>query len=59
MLAEGEVHYAGQIIYVVVAKMSTARAAMKKAVIDITPEDPVLTIDDALNGQISQRRFCC
>ena len=52
MLAEGEVHYAGQIIYAVVAEdVRSARAAMKKAVIDITPEDPVLTIDDALNGQ--------
>ena len=51
MLAEGEVHYAGQIIYAVVAEdVRSARAAMKKAVVEIEPETPVLTIDEAMAG---------
>lgn len=52
MLADGRVDYAGQIIYAVVAEdVRSARAAMAKAVIDITPEEPILSIDDAMEGQ--------
>ena len=51
MLADGDVHYAGQIIYAVVAEnVRAARAAMKFAEVEITPDTPVLTIDDAMAG---------
>ena len=53
MLADGRVDYAGQIIYAVVAEdVRTARAAMTKAIVEITPEDPVLTIDQALEEKL-------
>ena len=52
MLAEGDVHYAGQIIYAVVAEdVRAARAAMKFAKVEITPDTPVLTIDEAMAGE--------
>jgi xanthine dehydrogenase large subunit len=52
MLADGRVEYAGQIIYAVIAEnIRAARGAMAKAVIEITPEDPVLTIDQAMAGK--------
>ena len=52
MLADGRVDYAGQIIYAVVAENArAARAAMAKAIVEIKPEDPVLTIDQAMAKQ--------
>jgi xanthine dehydrogenase large subunit len=45
----GEVHYAGQALFVVAAKtMEQARAAAKLAVIDYAEETPILTIAEAM-----------
>ncbi|RMD90412.1 MAG: xanthine dehydrogenase molybdopterin binding subunit [Alphaproteobacteria bacterium] len=52
LLAEGEVHYAGQPIFCVVATSHlAARRAARKAVVRYAPEEPILTIEDALAAE--------
>jgi xanthine dehydrogenase large subunit len=48
----GEVHYAGQALFVVAAgSLAEARAAARRAVIDYAEEKPVLTIAEAMEAQ--------
>lgn len=49
LLAQGAVHYAGQPIFIVVAKTHLqARAAARLATVEYDPQTPILTIEDAL-----------
>lgn len=51
LLAKGEVHYLGQAVFLVIATSHlAARRAAKLAQIDYAPQDPVLTIDQALEA---------
>ena len=49
LLATGEVHYIGQPLFIVVATSHlAARRAARLAQIEITPETPILTIEEAM-----------
>jgi xanthine dehydrogenase large subunit len=49
LLSDGTVHYAGQPIFLVAATSHhAARKAARLAKIDISPETPILTVDEAL-----------
>ncbi len=51
LLSTGEVHYHGQPIFLVIATSHRiARAAARRARVEITPRPAVLTIDDALEA---------
>lgn len=51
MLADGEVHYLGQPLFLVVAESHlAARKAARLGKVVITPQDPILTIDQALEA---------
>lgn len=51
LLAKGEVHYLGQAVFLVIATSHlAARRAARMAQIDYAPQDPVLTIDQALEA---------
>lgn len=55
LLADGSVHYVGQPLFMVIAtNHRAARDAARKGHIDITPEEPILTIDQAM---IANSRF--
>jgi xanthine dehydrogenase large subunit len=52
ILADGEVHFAGQPVFAVAAtSVEAARRAVRCAALDITPLPAILTIDDALAAQ--------
>ena len=49
LLAEGSVHYAGQPLFLVMATSHhAARAAASRAKVEISPAEPILTIEQAL-----------
>ncbi|MEH6739562.1 MAG: xanthine dehydrogenase molybdopterin binding subunit [Sulfitobacter sp.] len=51
LLADGSVHYVGQPLFMVVATSHrAARDAARKGRIDISPEAPILTIDQAMEA---------
>jgi len=50
VLATNEIHFHGQPVFAVIARTyQEARAAARLGKIDVTPSDPILTIDQALN----------
>jgi len=50
VLAKNEIHFHGQPVFAVIARSyQEARAAARLGKIDVTPSDPILTIDQALN----------
>ncbi|MDF1727547.1 MAG: xanthine dehydrogenase molybdopterin binding subunit [Sulfitobacter sp.] len=49
LLAEGEVFYAGQPLFMVIAEgHHAARHAVRQALVEIAPGEPILTVDQAL-----------
>jgi xanthine dehydrogenase large subunit len=51
LLTDGSVHYIGQPLFMVVATSHrAARDAARKGHVDITPEAPILTIDQAMKA---------
>ena len=51
LLAEGEVHFAGQPIFLVIAEgHHLARRAAARGVVNIVPQTPIFTIDEALSA---------
>ena len=51
LLAKNEIHFHGQPVFAVIARSyQEARAAARLGKIDVTPSDPILTIDQALNA---------
>ena len=51
-VSDGEVHYAGQALFIVAAEtLAEARTAAKQAIIDYADETPILTIAEAMEAK--------